>query len=101
MVCIHLKMRGQLLVEDAATPVGPYHCATLALEGAEAAFRSLQSSLRNELLQQRAAAAVVESDHLARYAMTEAGLTDAVPAVVQRLAARMPGRPLRRRSTEG
>ncbi|BBZ06552.1 type VII secretion protein EccC [Mycolicibacterium doricum] len=34
---------------------------------------------------------VVESDHLVRYVMTEAGLTDAVTAVVEHLAARMPG----------
>lgn len=33
VLCIHLKMRGQLLVEDAAAPVAPYHCATLVLEG--------------------------------------------------------------------
>jgi formamidopyrimidine-DNA glycosylase len=31
-LCIHLKMRGQLLLEDAAAPAGPYHCATLILD---------------------------------------------------------------------
>ncbi|MGE2715675.1 type VII secretion protein EccCa [Mycolicibacterium litorale] len=34
---------------------------------------------------------VVESDHLAGYVMAESGLTAAVPALVERLAARMPG----------
>lgn len=35
-LCIHLKMRGQLLLEDAAAPVGKYHCLSLALEGGRA-----------------------------------------------------------------
>ncbi|BCI51916.1 type VII secretion protein EccC [Mycolicibacterium litorale] len=34
---------------------------------------------------------VVESDHLAGYVMAESGLAASVPAVVERLAARMPG----------
>ncbi|HVK05859.1 MAG TPA: bifunctional DNA-formamidopyrimidine glycosylase/DNA-(apurinic or apyrimidinic site) lyase [Armatimonadaceae bacterium] len=31
-LCIHLKMRGQLLLETAATPAGRYHCVTLRLD---------------------------------------------------------------------
>ncbi len=31
-LCIHLKMRGQLLLENGGTPVGPYHCISLALD---------------------------------------------------------------------
>ena len=37
--------------------------ASLALDAAEAALRSLAAALRNEVLQQRATAAAVESDH--------------------------------------
>ena len=32
-LCIHLKMRGQLLLEDNAAPAGRYHCVTLTLSG--------------------------------------------------------------------
>lgn len=31
-LCIHLKMRGQLLLEDAESVPGKYHCVTLGLE---------------------------------------------------------------------
>ncbi len=32
-LCIHLKMRGQLLLKDASASVDAYHCVTLMLEG--------------------------------------------------------------------
>lgn len=35
-LCIHLKMRGQLLVEERTAPAGPYHCVTLSLESERA-----------------------------------------------------------------
>ena len=31
-LCIHLKMRGQLLLEASGAPVGKYHCVTLGLD---------------------------------------------------------------------
>ncbi len=35
-LCIHLKMRGQLLLEDGGAPAGRYHCTTLALDDGRA-----------------------------------------------------------------
>ena len=35
-LCVHLKMRGQLLLGDAAAPVEKYHCITLVLENGRA-----------------------------------------------------------------
>jgi len=33
LLCIHLKMRGQLLLEEFGSEAGPYHCVTLSLDG--------------------------------------------------------------------
>jgi formamidopyrimidine-DNA glycosylase len=35
VLCIHLKMRGQLILEPSRTPPGPYHCVSLKLEHRE------------------------------------------------------------------
>lgn len=62
--------------------------AMLALQGAEAAYRSLESSLRNELLQQRASAAVVESDHEQAVMQSEVDQSLARDGLLAQLTAR-------------
>ena len=41
-LCIHLKMRGQLRVEDAESEPGPYHCVSLLLENADGKREALR-----------------------------------------------------------
>lgn len=36
LLCIHLKMRGHLRLEDAALPAGPHHCVSLLLKDGRA-----------------------------------------------------------------
>jgi S-DNA-T family DNA segregation ATPase FtsK/SpoIIIE len=60
-------------------------CNGLCTSNPSGAVQLLVVDFRRTLL------GVVESDHLAGYVMAEAGLAAAVPALVERLAARMPG----------
>ncbi len=60
-------------------------CAGLTAGSSPDAVQLLVVDFRRTLL------GVVESDHLSGYVMAEAGLAAAVPALVERLAARMPG----------
>ncbi|KUI25799.1 secretion protein EccC [Mycobacterium sp. IS-1742] len=60
-------------------------CTGLTASNAPDAVQLLLVDFRRTLL------GVVESAHLAGYVMAEAGLTAAMPALIERLAARMPG----------
>ncbi|KUI33959.1 secretion protein EccC [Mycobacterium sp. IS-1496] len=60
-------------------------CTSLTASSPPDAVQLLLVDFRRTLL------GVVESDHLAGYVMAEAGLTAAVPELIERFAARMPG----------
>ncbi|BBY17457.1 type VII secretion protein EccCa [Mycolicibacterium litorale] len=79
----HLIVLGD--VECGKTAVLRTLCAGLIASNPPDAVQLLLVDFRRTLL------GVVESDHLAGYVMAESGLATAVPALIERLAARMPG----------